>query len=62
MFQTSIQMQSGDVLEGDRIRELTTFIINKFAQENLSCEEAKVVLGRAKSIIGEYSKVQKINE
>lgn len=57
----SIQMNSGDIFDGKKISDLTAFIINKFADEHLSHDEAVEVLKRTKDIIGEYSKVKKMS-
>lgn len=57
----SIQMNNGTIFNGHKIGELVEFIINKFSEEKLTCDEAKIVLDQAKEIIGEYSFVQKID-
>lgn len=56
----SIQMAKGEIFEGKRIGELVEEIINKFSEENLSCDEAKIVLEHTQNVVGEYSKVQKV--
>ena len=53
----SIQMDKGDIFDGKRIGELVESIINKFSEEGLTCDEAKIVLEKTKDIIGEYSVV-----
>lgn len=54
----NIQLNSGETLQGDRIGELTAFIINKFADENLSYAEALIVLESAKDVVGDFCSVQ----
>lgn len=60
MFQ-SIQMNSGKVLEGEKIGELVQDIINKFSEAGMSCDEAKIILESAKDVLGEFSTVQKVS-
>lgn len=57
----SIRMNNGNVLDGKKIGELTEFIINKFSEEGMTCDEAKVVLEQTKDVVGEYSIVQSID-
>ena len=40
MFQ-SIQLNNGKILEGQKIGELVTDIVNKFSEAELSSDEAK---------------------
>ena len=56
----SIQLNNGKVLEGEKIGELVTEIVNKFSESGLSCDEAKIVLENTKDVLGEFSVVQKI--
>jgi len=49
------------ILPGEKISELTKYIINKFADEELSRDEAMEILERTKDLVGEVSKIQKIN-
>lgn len=60
---TSIQMENGNLFDGKRIGELVEFIINKFSEEKLSYDEAKIVLNRTDEIMGEYAylKVESAN-
>lgn len=58
----SVQMNNGKVLDGEKIGKLVGEIISKFADEKLSCDEAKIILDRAKDAIGEFSMVQNIAE
>ncbi len=55
MISQSIQMNNGSVLEGNRISELVKYIINKFADEELSFDEAKIVISRVEAILGEFA-------
>ena len=57
----SIQLNNGKVLEGEKIGELVTEIINKFSEAGLSCDEARIVLGKIESVLGEFSSIQKID-
>ncbi|MGN0298901.1 MAG: hypothetical protein ACI4C1_06970 [Lachnospiraceae bacterium] len=57
----SVKMENGKVLDGKKIGELVKFIINKFSEEKLSCDESKIILDSANSIIGEYSLVQSMD-
>lgn len=56
-----VQMNNGKIFRGEKVEELAKFIIDKFSQEKLSCDEAKIALDRTKSIIGEYSLVQSMD-
>lgn len=56
----SVQLNNGNVFDGEKIGELVSEIINKFSEAGLSCDEAKIVLDEAKGILGEFSAVQKI--
>lgn len=58
---TSIQMDNGRVFEGKKIGELTEFILNKFSEEKLTYDEAKIILKQVESIIGEYALIRRIN-
>ena len=52
-----ILMENGKILEGKRARKIANQIVDKFAEEGLSYEEAAIVLDQTKSAIGEYSKI-----
>ena len=54
---TSMQMNNGSILPKEKIDRLVGFIINKFSDEQLSVDEAKVILNNTERIIGEYSQV-----
>lgn len=48
----SIQLNNGKVLEREKIGELVTEIINKFAEFELSYDEAKMILNYTESVLG----------
>lgn len=54
-----VLMDNGTIFSGDKISELVKHIINKFADEKLSPDEAKIVLERTKNVVGEYAVVQR---
>lgn len=54
----SIQLNNGKIFDGKKIGELTAFIINKFSEEKLSYDEAKIVLEKAQETLGECSIVK----
>lgn len=54
----SILMNNGEFFDGKKIGELTDWIINKFSEEKLSYDEAKIVLKQAEDTMGEFSMVQ----
>ena len=58
MYFQSVQLNNGNVFDGEKIGELVSEIINKFSEAGLSYDEAKIVLDRAKGILGEFSAVQ----
>lgn len=58
----SIQLNNGKVLEGEKIGELVTEIVNKFSEAGLSYDEAKIVLERTKDILGEFSIIRKTDQ
>lgn len=53
-------MANGEIFDGKKIGELTEFIINKFADEGVSIDEAVIILDKTKDVIGEYCIVQRI--
>lgn len=54
----SVQMNNGEIFDGTKMGELTKYIINKFSEEGLSYDEAKIVMDKVSEIVGEFSKVQ----
>lgn len=56
---SSILLNSGKTFDGKKIGELTEFIINKFSEEQLSHDEAQIILTQAKETIGEFCTVHK---
>lgn len=57
----SVQMNNGEILDGEKIRELVTEIINRFSEEGLSCSAAKVVLSETHNVLGDCSTVKRIS-
>ena len=57
----NIQMNNGTVLTATKTEELVRYIVNKFSEENLTYDEANIVLDNTKDVIGEFSKVQKMS-
>lgn len=55
-----IEMRSGKILTGEKIRELVHEIINKFSEEKLTHDEAMIVIDEVKNNIGECSTVKSI--
>lgn len=60
VFYSDVPMLTG-ILPGEKISELTKYIINKFADEGLSRDEAIEILERTKNLVGEVSKIKKID-
>mgnify|MGYP004522146745 CR=1 FL=1 len=60
MGSLDIQMQEG-VLSGEKVDELTKFIINKFAEEKMNRDEAVEVLKNVNNVIGEFAMVKHTN-
>ena len=58
----SIGLNNGKVLSGEKIGELVSEIINKFAETGLSYDEAKIILDCVGSTLGEFSIIQKQEE
>lgn len=56
MFFGDIRMRDS-ILSGEKICELTKYIINKFADEKLTRDEAVEVLKSAIEVVGEVSVV-----
>lgn len=54
-----IQMET-ETFSGEKVEELTEFIINKFAEEKLNRDESVEVLENVKNIIGEVAVVQHV--
>lgn len=59
-FDGSISLNNGKFLSREKICELTNYIIDKFAEENLSFEEANAILEKTKECIRESAVVQKL--
>ena len=61
MIFQSVRLNNGKILDGDKIGELVAEILNKFSENRLSCDEAKIILERTKAVLGEFSTIQKIS-
>ncbi|NLK79056.1 MAG: hypothetical protein GX284_15395 [Clostridiales bacterium] len=57
----NLALSTGKILKGEKIRELVNFIVNKFAEENISRDEAYQVLEEVKEVVGEVAIVQHID-
>lgn len=57
----NVAMNNGDIFKGEKISELTEFIIDKFADEKLTYAEAKIVLDKTLKVLDEYSIIQRFN-
>lgn len=57
----SIQLNNGKVLEGEKIGELVTEIVNKFSEAGMSYDEARIVLERIENVLGEFSIIKKMD-
>ena len=56
-----VVLSNGEVFEGKEIRELSNFIINKFAEKSLSVDKAKIVLERTGELLGTYATIKTTN-
>ncbi len=61
MIFQSVQLNNGKILDGDKIGELVAEIVNRFSENDLSCDEAKIILRRTEVVLGEFSTIQKIS-
>lgn len=58
MYFQDIQMNNGTIFSGEKTRELVQGIIDKFSEEGLTCDEAKIVLNSVQSVLGEFSVIK----
>lgn len=58
----SVQMNNGKVFNGEQIKELTEFVINKFSNEKLSYDEAIIVMRGVEDVLGESAIVSPIRD
>ena len=56
-----ILMSNREIFSGEEISELTVQIINEFAERKLSVDKARIVLDKARELVGEYSIINPIN-
>lgn len=52
--------QTGKVVTGEKLQELVYYIVDKFSEENLTYDEAELVVDLTKQAIGEFSRVGKV--
>lgn len=57
----NIQMNNGTVLTATKTEELVRYIVNKFSEENLTYDEANIILENTKDVLGEFSKIEKMS-
>ena len=57
----NIQMKNGTVLTATKTEELVRYIVNKFSEENLTYDEANIILENTKDVLGEFSKIEKMS-
>lgn len=50
-----VLMANNEIFSGKEINELTSQIINEFAERKLSVDKARIVLDKARELVGEYS-------
>ena len=62
MIIQNVRRNNGKVLEGEKIGELVFNIINKFSEEELSYDEAKIVLQCVIDTLEEFCTVQKVTK
>lgn len=56
-----VMMKNGHIFPKKEIGKHVTTIINRFAEEGLSVDEAKIVLKEAEELVGEHSIVKIID-
>jgi len=54
-------MSNSEIFSGEEINELAVQIIREFAERKLSVDKARIVLDRARELVGEYSIIKPIN-
>lgn len=58
---SDVVMNDGKLLEGEKIGELVKYIINKFAKENLTRNEAIEILDRTKECAGDAAVIREVD-
>ena len=48
-------MENGEIFPREKVSELVQEILNKFAEEELSVHEAKLILQRTIDVVGQFS-------
>ena len=56
----NVHRSNGKVLEGEKIGELVSSIINKFSEKELSCDEAKIILQLTIDTLEEFCTARKL--
>ena len=51
-------MGNGEIFPREKVSELVQEILNKFAEEELSVDEAKLILQRTIDVVGQFSVVK----
>lgn len=51
-------MENGEIFPREKVSELVQEILNKFAEEELSVDEAKLILQRTIDVVGQFSVVK----
>lgn len=51
-------MENGEIFPREKVGELVQEILNKFAEEELSVDEAKLILQRTIDVVGQFSVVK----
>ena len=51
-------MENGEIVPREKVSELVQEILNKFAEEGLSVNEAKLILQRTIDVVGQCSVVK----
>lgn len=59
---SDVVMNDGKLLEGEKIGELVKYIINKFAKENLTRNEAIEILDRTKECTGDAAVIREVDQ
>ena len=61
MWRPDVEMRNGEIFPAKKIRELSVFVINKFSEEGLSYDKAQIVMDDIKSLLGEYTQINKLD-
>ena len=61
MWRPDVEMRNGEIFPAKKIRELSVFVINKFSEEGLSYDKAKIVMSDIEGLLGEYTRIDKLD-